>query len=258
MVDLRNACVDAAAHAEAATATFNQQRPLGEVEATLRSASARLLAGDAAVSEEVEALDAELESHPHRVERRAERAALWDAREASACAAALARTRRLVPRNVSASTAADVRAAYHRGLEDARAARALSRRVWATPALWLIWLEPARLTAVHAADLKRRCDVAGLDVVELRAVWAACSKAAWDERGREGQAAWRVAVRRKLEEMVARERRGALLPHEARRPEYALADAHGLDLDAAPPAEEPMSPRSPRGRAAWVARGLEV
>ena len=48
----------------------------------------------------------------------------------------------------------------------------------------------------------------------------------------DGRAAWRRAARDRLVALVDRERRGALRPHETRRPEYACFDAARVDLDA--------------------------
>ena len=87
---------------------------------------------------------------------------------------------------------------------------------------------------MHEADLTRKYDCTQLDVVELRAVYGAVRSIRWrDVKGHaDGRAAWRKAARDRLVALVDRERRGALRPHETRRPEYACFDATRVDLDA--------------------------
>ena len=69
----------------------------------MRACTRRLLAGDTTVAAKLEALDLELDSHASKQVREEERNELWDLREAPANALCLARTRRLVPRDVSSS-----------------------------------------------------------------------------------------------------------------------------------------------------------
>ena len=90
------------------------------------------------------------------------------------------------------------------------------------------------LSGLHEADLTRKYDCTQLDVVELRAVYGAVKSIRWrDVKGHaDGRAAWRKAARDRLVALVDRERRGALRPHETRRPEYACFDAARVDLDA--------------------------
>lgn len=160
--------------------------------------------------------------------------------------------RKLLPRDINSSTATAVRARYERSIGETVAAAALAKRAWATAALWLVWQPPDRLKRVHPADLKNRTgpaflafsarpesffvgyNVNGLDILELRAVYAAVKDVAFDNDPRGDKAAWRANARRKLAELVDKERKGALLPNEARRPEYRHVGAFDLELPAPP------------------------
>ena len=83
-------------------------------------------------------------------------------------------------------------------------------------------LSPDELAAVLPDHLERRCDVSGLDIVELRAVYAAARTIEWSE-DQTTQRAWQSRARERLIALVDKERRGTLLPHETRRPEYDLS-----------------------------------
>ena len=234
--NLKRALQDAAKAVEAEEAAIEgEARTLHEVEADMRACTQRLLAGDTTVASKLEALDLELDSHASKQVREEERNELWDLREAPANALCLARTRRLVPRDVSSSSIKVLRRLYASALPDnLDASRKLARRVFHTPALWLVHASEKELQGMHEADLTRKYDCTQLDVVELRAVYGAVRPIRWrDVKGHvDGRAAWRKAARDRLVALVDRERRGALRPHETRRPEYACFDATRVDLDA--------------------------
>ena len=234
--NLKRALQDAAKAVEAEEAAIEgEARTLHEVEADMRACTQRLLAGDTTVASKLEALDLELDSHASKQVREEERNELWDLREAPANALCLARTRRLVPRDVASSSIKVLRRLYASALPDnLDASRKLARRVFHTPALWLVHATEKDLSGMHEADLTRKYDCTQLDVVELRAVYGAVRPIRWrDVKGHaDGRAAWRKAARDRLVALVDRERRGALRPHETRRPEYACFDATRVDLDA--------------------------
>ncbi len=236
LANLKRALQDAAKAVEAEEAAIEgEARTLHEVEADMRACTRRLLAGDTTVAAKLEALDLELDSHASKQVREEERNELWDLREAPANALCLARTRRLVPRDVSNSSIKVLRRLYASALPDnVDASRKLARRVFQTPALWLVHASAKELSGMHEADLARKYDCTQLDVVELRAVYGAVRSIRWrDVKGHaDGRAAWRRAARDRLVALVDRERRGALRPHETRRPEYACFDAARVDLDA--------------------------
>jgi hypothetical protein len=236
LANLKRALQDAAKAVEAEEAAIEgEARTLHEVEADMRACTRRLLAGDTTVASKLEALDLELDSHASKQVREEERNELWDLREAPANALCLARTRRLVPRDVSNSSIKVLRRLYASALPDnVDASRKLARRVFQTPALWLVHASEKDLSGMHEADLTRKYDCTQLDVVELRAVYGAVRSIRWrDVKGHaDGRAAWRKAARDRLVALVDRERRGALRPHETRRPEYACFDAARVDLDA--------------------------
>ena len=199
LANLKRALLDAAKAVEAEEAAIEgEARTLHEVEADMRACTRRLLAGDTTVAAKLEALDLELDSHASKQVREEERNELWDLREAPANALCLARTRRLVPRDVSNSSIKVLRRLYASALPDnVDASRKLARRVFHTPALWLVHATQKDLSGMHEADLTRKYDCTQLDVVELRAVYGAVKSIRWrDGKGHaDGRAAWRKAAR---------------------------------------------------------------
>jgi hypothetical protein len=181
LANLKRALQDAAKAVEAEEAAIEgEARTLHEVEADMRACTQRLLAGDTTVASKLEALDLELDSHASKQVRDEERNELWDLREAPANALALARTRRLVPRDVSNSSIKVLRRLYASALPDnLDASRKLARRVFHTPALWLVHASAKDLQGMHEADLTRKYDCTQLDVVELRAVYGAVRSIRW-------------------------------------------------------------------------------
>ena len=135
------------------------------------------------------------------------------------------------------------------------------------PALWLVRLAPPLLRKTHLADLRGRYAVVGLDVVELRAVYASLP-VDFENDGDGAKAAWRTAVRDKLVDAVAREGRGALPPGEARHAAYralppgagifAPADARDAAASWAPDAADPFATRAPPRRAAAPPGGADL
>ena len=65
------------------------------------------------------------------------------------------------------------------------------------------------MARLHAADLNLTYSIQGLDLVELRAVWA-CLPATFENDGDDRKAAWKEKVLTRLKEMVTQEEAGSL------------------------------------------------
>ena len=131
---------------------------------------------------------------------------------------ALALTRSLVPPDILKSTAKDAGLRICDALQsDDKPALALARRVWSAKALRAVRRAPSELLRkAHAADLRGTYTPTGLDIVELRAVYACLPKEfANDADG--AKAAWRESVREKLVAMVAKEAAGQLTASEKKK-----------------------------------------
>jgi len=224
-----------------------EESSLEDLEAELKAAAAALLAGDASAEADLDRLDAAIKAHPEYAERVARDNAAWELAERDANERALATTRRVVPRSVATSSAADLEAVLAcRGVGVAR--RTLAKRLLTTQALWLVWLPTDHVKKLHPSDLRNRYAAAGLDLVELRAVYAAVPTT-FDNDAAGLKARWRDDLRAKLVEVVAKEHAGTLLPNERRAfafllPVLTLSAGHAAYRDL-PPGLDVNDPTTP-------------
>lgn len=182
--------------------------PLEEAKARYRSALARLERGDDPRAEaDCERWDRVLQAHPQYRAELEQEARAWDESQRAPNEAALHEMRAFVPvdvhvRTVDALVAADV-------------PRALASRLREKRALWLVRMHGDDIARLHAADLQHTYVTLGLDLTELRAVFAAAPvEFPNDPTGQKN--AWRADLRAKLRAMTARE----LRPNELRSAAY--------------------------------------
>jgi hypothetical protein len=197
--------------------------PLEQLERDLRAAAARCLSGDAAAEKDVERLSRALDAHPEKIRRDAAQREAWERDERPRCSSALRRMRRVLPPWLA------TRGASVDTLEQAGLPRAVARRVFRERALWLTRMPASRIRKMALADL-RRLDLGRLDVVELRAVYAALPPE-FDADGDGAKAMWREDVRRRLSALALREAEDKLLRREVRHPVYDALDAVGGPFD---------------------------
>ena len=197
--------------------------PLEDLERDLRAAAARCLSGDAAAEKDVERLSRALDAHPEKIRRDAAQREAWERDERPRCSSALRRMRRVLPPWLA------TRGASVDTLEQAGLPRAVARRVFRERALWLTRMPVARVRKMALADL-RRLDLGRLDVVELRAVYAALPPE-FDADGDGAKAMWREDARRRLSALALREAEDKLLRREVRHPVYDALDAVGGPFD---------------------------
>ena len=278
--DLRSALRDATASTRAFAETAKRPTSLNELERDLRAAAGELLSGDGSVEGKLDALDAAIKQHPDHALRLEEREAIWDgafpfrafprstsrflrrprAREerrgARDDAQAPAPGHQLVDGDgrARALRAVHRRDRRGRGAREARVGHrgALARLAAPGPpqarpprgpqeprGAGVSWLSPQNPIVFFVGY-----NVNGLDILELRAVYAAVRDVAFDNDPRGDKAAWRANARRKLAELVDKERKGALLPNEARRPEYRHVGAFDLELPAPPHVDDDARARA--------------
>ena len=197
--------------------------PLEQLERDLRAAAARCLSGDAAAEKDVERLSRALDAHPEKIRRDAAQREAWERDERPRCSSALRRMRRVLPPWLA------TRGASVDTLEQAGLPRAVARRVFRERALWLTRMPASRIRKMALADL-RRLDLGRLDVVELRAVYAALPPE-FDADGDGAKAMWREDARRRLSALALREAEDKLLRREVRHPVYDALDAVGGPFD---------------------------
>ena len=104
---------------------------------------------------------------------------------------------------------------------------ALAKRILAKRALWLTRTDPSRVAKCHVADLRAVYNTQGLDLVELRAVYASLPRR-WDNDGDGKKQAWAEGIREKLAALL---RRDDLPPSERRHGAWASADGLQLPFD---------------------------
>ena len=196
---------------------------LEDLERDLRAAAARCLSGDAAAERDVERMSRALDAHPEKIRRDAAQREAWERDERPRCSSALRRMRRVLPPWLA------TRGASVDTLEAAGLPRAVARRLFRERALWLTRMPAGHVRKMALADL-RRLDLGRLDVVELRAVYAALP-AAFDADSHGEKAAWREAARERLVALAAREAADKLLRREVRHPVYDALDAVGGPFD---------------------------
>ena len=196
---------------------------LEDLERDLREAAARCLNGNAAAEKDVERLSRALDAHPEKIRRDAAQREAWERDERPRCSSALRRMRRVLPPWLA------TRGASVDTLEQAGLPRAVARRVFRERALWLTRMPASRIRKMALADL-RRLDLGRLDVVELRAVYAALPPE-FDADGDGAKAMWREDARRPLSALALREAEDKLLRREVRHPVYDALDAVGGPFD---------------------------
>lgn len=95
-------------------------------------------------------------------------------------------------------------------------------RVWAHKALWLVRADKAHIAKMHAADLQMKYDIRGLDLVELRAVFASLPDK-FDNDGDERKAQWRSKILDRLKQVIGQYEKGSLPKTQIRHRAYAAS-----------------------------------
>lgn len=93
-----------------------------------------------------------------------EKAKQWEIDQKPINHACLLKMRTLIPPNVASTGMAQMMAD---GLP-----KSIANRIWTKKSLWIINTHPEDTKRVHIADLQTKYGNQGLDIVEMRAVWA--------------------------------------------------------------------------------------
>jgi len=152
-----------------------------------------------------------LEAHPDlKTQMKAEKM-VWRSVELPRCQDALELMRTIVPLSISG---ASVESLVEKGLP-----LAVARRITRTPALALITVHPEDIARMHPAML-RSCTSNGLDLIELRAVFAALPEVMMNDGSGEKRA-WVEGFQSALEAMTKAEAADTLPKRQLRHPCYA-------------------------------------
>ena len=187
--------------------------PLEEAKEKYRAALSRLDHGDDANAEaECERWDRVLRAHPEYRAEIEQEARAWEESQRTPNGNALREMRSFVPLNIEALSVDTLVAAG--------APRVLASRLRQKRVLWLVRMHADDIAQLHTADLQNAFVAHGLDLTELRAVFATVpAEFSNDPTGKKN--GWREDLRTKLRAMTARE----LRPNEMRNPAYHGAKA---------------------------------
>ncbi|KAG5177834.1 hypothetical protein JKP88DRAFT_133470, partial [Tribonema minus] len=177
----------------------------------MQQAVTKLMAGDESAEKDIDRWDKTIRMHPDYAKEQEERAKQWEADNLAANQQALALMRKFVPPDIGASSIAKMAA------EGVPAVAA--KRIWKVKVLhWVRW-HPDDIKKVHIADLQTTYSNQGLDVVEMRAVWAAMPQE-FDLDSDAKKAQWRLFFCQKLQELTTKEASGMLSRNERRNPAW--------------------------------------
>jgi len=185
--------------------------PLAQAREKMNAAVKRLMDGDMDAEKEVEKYDQIIRMHPDYEKEEAEKAEKWVRDTRPTNLAAQEEMRKLVPPDIRTASLAD--------LEEKGLPQGLVRRLWTKKATWLVRFHPEDTAKLHIADLLSKYNNQGLDIVEMRAVWASLPEE-FDNDGDGKKAQWKANFRTKLMELVTKEEQNRLSKNEKRNPGY--------------------------------------
>jgi hypothetical protein len=181
----------------------------------MQQAVQRLMGGEEAAEKDIERWDKAIRMNPEYQKEMEEKAKQWEIDQQPINHQCLMKMRSLIPPNVSSTTLAQMLAD---GLP-----KTIANRIWTKKSLWIINTHPDDTKKVHIADLNTKYGNQGLDIVEMRAIWANLPLE-FDNDGDGKKAQWRGLFRQKLEELTVKEASNRLSAMEKRNPAYKTHD----------------------------------
>ncbi|CAN0093342.1 unnamed protein product, partial [Phaeothamnion confervicola] len=177
----------------------------------MQQAVQKLMSGDESAEKDVDKWDKTIRMHPDYAKEQEEKSKLWEEANRPKNEAALRQLRCLIP--------PDVRTSGINKMVQEGVPRTVAQRIWKVKVLqWVRW-HPEDLVKIHIADLQTKYSNQGLDLVEMRAVWAAMPRE-FDLDGDGKKAQWLGFFRLKLQELTDKEVRGELSKQEMRSPAW--------------------------------------
>jgi hypothetical protein len=173
----------------------------------MTAAVQRLMAGDELAEKDIEKWDAAIKMNPEYLKEQEDKAKLWEAENESLNEDAMRALRGLIPPDIKDCSLVELQ---QRGLP-----KALAKRLWDKKALWLLRMHPDDMRKLHQADLRGKFANQGLDLREMRGIWA-CLPLEFDNDGDGKKAEWRFNFRQKLEELTLKEKENRLSRTETR------------------------------------------
>ena len=161
---------------------------------------------------EVERWDEFIKNHPKYVEEEKEKEEAWKNDNFLKNIEALEIQQKIIPKNIYSGASVDI--LMEKGLKKEMAVRLMRNRV-----LWLVHMDPNQIALTHLADLRFKYSFAGLDLIEMRALYACMpEKFEHDDTGEKMQ--WLSSVREKLSDMINQEKNNTLISRLKRNQAY--------------------------------------
>ncbi len=119
---------------------------------------------------------------------------------------------KIIPKNIYSGASVDI--LMEKGLKKELAVRLMRNRV-----LWLVHMDPNQIALTHLADLRFKYSFAGLDIIEMRALYACMpEKFEHDDNGEKMN--WLSSIREKLSDLINQENNNTLISRLQRNPAY--------------------------------------
>lgn len=197
----------------------------------MQEAVVKLMAGDEKAEKDIDKWDQTIRMHPDYAKEQEEKAKQWEKDNEPANQKALKTMRSLVPPDMHTSSISK--------MVDEGVPRLVAQRVWKFKVLqWVRW-HPDDIKKIHIADLSAKYSNQGLDVLEMRAIWAVMPlEFDLDSDGKKGQ--WRVYFLQKLQELTGKEASGQLSKNDRRSPAYKGSEDMQIYDPEAPLEQKPL------------------
>ena len=192
---------------------------LQDLRTQLQDVTRRILNGDESAETEREAdhLDNQIRNHPDNAKDLKAKEEAWVKEQRDAIDKALKEMLSMIPDDATELSVDALVKKY--GFS-----RELAKRIYETKILRLLTTPQGAIQKTHAVDFLRDFSNQGLDIVEMRAVYA-CLPAIFDLDGDGRKALWRQNFVNTLKDLVKKETNGKLTTREQRHPAYTNAEA---------------------------------
>jgi len=216
---------------------------LEEAEEKLQSALAKLLKGDESATEDCEKWGVIVESHPETKIKKENEAREWLKQNQRPNEEALRLMRSFIPPDIRSCSKAQLEA---RGVPEK-----IAKRVFDKKALWFCRMDPAFISKMHAAVLCSKYAYQGLDLTEMRAVFASIPET-FENDGDGKKKKYRMDMQQKLKDLTAKEANGGLTGNNLRNRVYSAQTIGRFDPDDAIVKETVSAGEKMEQKDAWL------
>jgi len=216
---------------------------LKEAEEKLQAAMAKVMKGDESANEDFEKWGAIVDSHPETKVKKENEDREWREQNERPNEEALRLMRSFIP--------SDIRSCSKAQLEARSVPEKIAKRVFDKKALWLCRMDPTFISKMHAADLCSKYAFQGLDLTEMRTVFASIPETFEnDSDGKKKK--YRMDLQQKLKDLTAKEANGGLTGNNLRNRVYSAQKTGPFDRDDAIVVETVSAGEKMEQKDAWL------